>query len=147
MKTCSVEGCISYVFGRNLCVKHWKEKYQKPIPTTLKKCNKIAPKRLKQVQRYNLLIRDRDAVTHNPTCFFCGCKITSRISHHHIVGRDGDNLTDEKYIANACHQCHFQWHNWSVRKLAKEYWWEEYLLRLRAMDEGEYQKTLKKFDK
>lgn len=145
-KFCSECG-FPHVFSRGLCLKHWKEKHQKPIPTTLKKPSKIAPKRLKQVQRYNSLINRLDAANETQICFFCNLSIVGRADHHHLEGRDGEKLIDDRLVVPTHRECHTKWHSLSVHRLSKEQWWNGYLMRLQALSEKEYNKTMRKFDK
>ena len=134
MKNCSVDGCMGFVFSKGLCLKHWKHKFQKPIPSSLKNMPKVSRKRIKQVKNYHLLIKSMDGNNIMPVCFFCGKRVEGIISHHHLMGRDGDKLTDEKYIVPSHNSCHVDdYHSKSVSILMTRSWYNDFLLRLKKI--------------
>jgi hypothetical protein len=144
MKKCSEPDCNYDCFSKGLCRMHWLIKYGKPIKKSPYKIAKYSKKRKMQVVKYNYSIKQSNKS--NQTCFFCNESILEAISNHHILGRDGDNLTDNRYVVPSHNNCHvFIWHSWSVKRMAMLPWWEGYLERLKALCPEEYEKTIYKF--
>jgi hypothetical protein len=133
------------VFSKGLCLKHWKEEYQKPLPTAVNNINKFSPKRKKLTKDYNDLIKKRDTINTHPFCFFCNKRIIGIVSHHHLIGRDGEDLINEKYIVDSHNSCHVEeYHQRSVEILVTYDWYDGFLLRLKAIDIKLWEKEIYK---
>jgi hypothetical protein len=67
-------------------------------------------------------------------CFFCDQPLGKHASHHHLKGRDGDLLTDEKYIVLSHHRCHVElWHGTPHSILESYWWWDGFQQRLKKL--------------
>ncbi len=82
----------------------------------------------------------------NKECIFCGIRFNKweDKEKHHLKGRDGDLLTDRKYIYYVHMWCHSAYHNKPVKRIS---WFSGFLLRLREVDRRLYEKELNKYDK
>lgn len=90
---------------------------------------------------------DKELIEKNEyKCFFCGkdlANIDKRFKgHHHCAGRDSDMLLAKKYLKPAENSCHLSYHQESIEQLQKKPWYNDFLERLRALDEELYQKEL-----
>ena len=65
-------------------------------------------------------------------CYFCS-KDVVEAEHHHLKGRDGNLLTDRRYIKRVHSQCHWDYHNTEVKKIK---WFSGYLATLLWADEA-----------
>jgi hypothetical protein len=80
-------------------------------------------------------------------CFFTGKELPNKASHHHLLGRDGSLLMDERWIVPCFDEPHLNYHDLSVEKLEKFSWYAGFLKRLKEKDEGLYQKEIDKTNK
>lgn len=145
-KVCKVQGCNNFVFGKGYCRYHQYlrvDKRRSRIP-------KWSRKRARQEQEYRRLIAeiDREAKAKGEyKCFFDGEQIDGRADHHHLKGRDGDLLTEKKYIVLAKRKNHLDYHHRPVAWLKEQWWYEDFLKRLLDLSDFLYLKELKKQDK
>jgi hypothetical protein len=77
-------------------------------------------------------------------CFFCGKKMKHPEDHHHLMGRDGDLLTDKRYIIHAHRTCHDQYHTSPVGKIE---WFMDYVNRVSDIDPELAEREMEKFNK
>ena len=91
-------------------------------------------KRVKQDGEYKRVCDeiDREAKANGQwRCFFCGMPLYERADHHHAKGRDGDLLTDKRYIVLAHNDCHVRlWHGTPKSELERYWWYESFNKRL-----------------
>jgi hypothetical protein len=92
-------------------------------------------KRRLEEQEYKRICDEIDAEameTKQMRCYFCS-KDVEDAEHHHLKGRDGDLLTDRRYIKRVHSQCHFDYHNTPVKKIK---WFAGYLATLQWAGEA-----------
>jgi len=102
------------------------------------------PKRARQEVEYKAICDEIDAEAKaNGTffCVFCGINIKGRAFHHHSRGRDGDLITEKKWIWLAHFGCHQDYHSLPV---AKQVWRPFFLSWLKVNDTEIYKKELEK---
>lgn len=82
----------------------------------------------------------------NERCFFCDGKFKKKETpdRHHLIGRDGSNLTNPKYIVNVHRRCHAMYHDRSVWDIP---WFIEYMKRVLEIDGRLYLKEKNKLEK
>ena len=81
-------------------------------------------------------------------CFFCDKEIKGKISHHHLAGRESDEIINRELIVFSHNKCHVEdYHSKSVEQLRKLGWYDSFLSRLNVVSEELYNKELKKQDK
>ena len=162
-KNCSRE---EYIIGIGLCLRcHTKQKNIEKLaklkdtpqarhsaskPLSRSK-GKIVPlrtqSRLKQEIQYKKVCDEIDnekRLAKAFNCFFCGEPINGSREHHHLQGRTGANLVNKKYIVLSHHQCHFDYHNISVKKIK---WFLGFIDRVREIDGMLAYKQLLKLNK
>ena len=66
-------------------------------------------------------------------CFFCGNPLGEYPDHHHTKGRDGDLLTNDRYLVLAHRECHTLWHSVPHSVLERYYWWDDFQKRLNEL--------------
>ena len=101
-----------------------KSSYKPPKPL-----KKRTDKRAAQEREYKVICDQVDAAAialKQTNCYFCGEEVVNA-EHHHLKGRDGDLLTEKRYIKRVHTQCHHEYHNVSVKKIL---WWDKYLSKL-----------------
>lgn len=94
-------------------------------------------------------------------CFFSGIPIPDHltwkeVAWHHASGRDGDLLTDKKFlrpVANRYHTGDEGYHNHAVtnkdhpeKSLKNKWWWNGYMDRLKKMDYDLWRRERSKMD-
>ena len=144
LKKCKSCGQETVIWGHGRC-RRCDALYKANKASTLIKPR--TDKRKQQEAEYKKICDeiDREAIENKQTeCLFCGKPIKGRADHHHIIGRDGDKLTEKKYIKRAHHKCHMDYHGVSAKKIL---WWDGYLLRVKKIDEKVYLRDLWKLDK
>jgi hypothetical protein len=79
-------------------------------------------------------------------CFFCGegFKQHERPDHHHLKGRENELLTSDKYIVLCHRKCHDAYHHSSVHKV---WWYNDFLDRIKEIDDRLYYREILKLDK
>ena len=107
----------------NKAVEPIKGKSGRTIPLRTKK-------RISQEKSYSRIIKEMDN-REDIQCIFCGGYMDSPEDHHHLAGRIGDLLTNQKYIAHAHLVCHHMYHNYSVDKIR---WFTSFIARLGEID-------------
>jgi len=112
------------------------------------------PKRVKQEKEYREVCNKIDRELQKAgklRCFFTDKPIPIEylgiVFHHHLKGRDGDLLTDKKWIVPCLFIPHSHYHSLSVDKLSQLSWYAGFLKRLKEKDEKLYQKELDKKSK
>jgi len=108
------------------------------------KRTKIKPrsdKRIEQEKKYNKI--KGELVKVKGPCFFCGEPV-KQPDIHHLKGRDGDLIYNERYLVRVHRKCHSEYHDDSVEDIS---WFTSFLLRLREVDRALYEKELNKYDK
>lgn len=90
---------------------------------------KISSKRQIAERHYRRVCAEIDA--EETTCFFCGRPIDETRHHHHLDGRDGELFTDKSNIVLVHAYCHRKWHDTAYSHLAKEFWWDDFMARLK----------------
>ena len=85
-----------------------------------------------------------DAKPGKKYCFFCGNEINGAFDHHHLDGRRGDRLINQKYIVFAHRECHADYHDKPVSKLS---WHLDFVNRLSDIDVGLAEKEMEKYNK
>jgi len=80
-------------------------------------------------------------------CFFTNSLLPNKASHHHLKGRDGELLTDKRFIVPVLDNPHLLYHDMSVDKLSQLSWYPVFLENLRRKSETLYQKEIDKTNK
>ena len=83
-------------------------------------------------------------------CFFCNRPLDNDldiIDTHHALGRVGKLLTDYRNIFFAHRQHHTDYHSMSVKQLFSQYWYKDFLLRLKRVNKNVYNQELRKLQK
>jgi len=73
-------------------------------------------------------------------CFFSDTPIPDHltwkgIAWHHGKGRDGDLLTDRKFIRPVANEYHAMYHDKPTSFLKGQWWWGGFMKRLKELDE------------
>lgn len=153
MKTCSEPNCNRLVFGGHYCKYHqYRRKMQGGDQHKRKTpIKKRTPKRAKDERQYKDQAREffNDAVKNGTNiCVFCGKKVMKFDGLHHWKGRTNDYLLDKKYWSIVHNECHVDNYHWaSTEQRMKQVWWDDFLIRLKAIDEDLWRKELKKYEK
>ena len=156
-KICKECGDEEYLFGLGLCLRCYQKQKrkeaiekQKQAHTALKVSkwgNTTFKRRKSQETAYTALCKQIDQEASDAgkfKCFFCSKDITGAYSHHHLKGRDGDLLTDKRYIVLAHNSCHYQYHNYPVKKIP---WFLDYVMKVKEIDSLLSYKEMLKYDK
>jgi len=133
-KICKKCGQEKYIYARGLCQYCYNgDRNHGKLAVSRKSNTKIpqaTPSRLNRLYTYKSIIGEMDA-QEVIRCFFCGVLMQHPEEHHHLMGRDGDLLTNRKYIQHTHQACHKQYHNDSVHLIS---WFDGYLSRLMDID-------------
>lgn len=106
---------------------------------------KVSSKRAVQLRHYDRVKEELEKELKDKgewVCIFSGLPIPDHFTWketawHHLVGRDGDLLTDVKFLrpcANEFHTGEQGYHNTPFSKLKTFWWWEGFLRRVKAID-------------
>ena len=90
-----------------------KNRAQKPI-------KRRSDKRKLEEMKYRVVCLEIDTEARESKrmgCYFCGRDVEDA-EHHHLKGRDGDLLTEKKYIKRVHHKCHHEYHSLPVEKIS-----------------------------
>lgn len=111
-------GCpnITYLYGHSLCQRCYnKKKYEEKIAKKKLKSDKPRTK-IKQVSdkrkaQLNIYSKKRaEFLKKYPTCagagIIEGCYYDQLLTIHHLIGREGDNMLDDKNWMTLCMPCH-----------------------------------------
>lgn len=79
-------------------------------------------------------------------CFITGVPVMIP-EHHHLFGRAGDLMTDERYIVCVAPDHKIWWHSVALSDLKLMPWWESFLLRLKekGIEDKTYHKLFLKY--
>lgn len=163
-KECIVDGCHYPRFAKGYCKNHQylrsdnKNKSMKNNlgtnrPRIKKSGSNIAyrsKKRSKEEIEYSKICKEIDNERKDTSqwkCYFCGKPFmpNEKPEHHHLKGRDGDLLTDKKFIVLAHHKCHvLEYHSLPVSKI---WWFDKFLNRLKKEYPKLYIKEKEKLNK
>ena len=159
-KICKECGTPQYIFSKGLCRRCWGKSQKQPLSlrqtpykplSPVKRYNipKRTPKRLNQEREYSIIceVIDREAKESGQwKCWFCGGEFRKdyKPDHHHVNGRDGDQLTMKKGIKLAHRSCHKSYHD---RPVAKIRWFNDWLERMRYERPDLYEKEKLKLEK
>ena len=105
--------------------------------------SRIAPRTIKRQKQEREYVEVKKRVQQQPNCFFCGKPVRNG-DDHHLKGRDGDLLTDEKYQVHCHRQCHNDYH---FRSIWDWEWRDGFLSRLKELDESLWRKEVMKMYK
>lgn len=113
---------------------------------------KRSPKRKKEDAIYAKVCKKVEQVSIQEngelTCFFCLNEIDKQrtgIEHHHVAGRDGDNMTNPEGIVCAHPACHTGpngYHNLSLKELINKPYLPRLLALVLKVDPDAYSKML-----
>ena len=133
MRTCSVFSCDNPVFGtdkrtgKGFCRFHQFLRVDKP-PKKRKplKSSRIpvrSDKRAKEEEEYRRVCDKIDKELQEAGKFRCWftdkpLSVDRKVSHHHVFGRDGDLLTEKKWIKPCLNEPHLDYHNLPIKKLS-----------------------------
>ena len=103
-------------------------------------------KQAKKVREYNKICAKLDRES-DGICFITGEPLPPRPEHHHLYGRDGDLIIDEKYIVCVLPGHAIWWHSFSISELSLMPWWEYFIgnLKEKAQDDKMYHKLYLKY--
>lgn len=164
-KICKICGEEKYLYARGMCKictlqENMQKAKEKPIaqirstfsfkghksatkdkkPSLRKAMAPRTSKRQKQEVEYAQV---KKRVQQQPNCFFCGEPVKNG-DDHHLKGRDGDLLTDEKYQVHCHRQCHNDYHFQSIHKWK---WRDTFFKNLKKVDKKLLAKELFKMYK
>jgi len=158
-KKCKVEGCTYPVFGHGYCLNHYKtlfllpKEMQKLNKKRYQRINKISKKQERRIETYvlkkeakkELLIKQKQWC-----CLFTGKKFPIRgpmPSFHHLLGRDGDHMTDIDLIWPVYDDAHRQYHDFDYERIIKLDWYEGFINRLEKINKECYRLEIRKKEK
>lgn len=143
-KKCTYPGCSNRLFAKGYCAFHYRANHASRIKP-------YTSKRKKEQSKYtdlrsNFIEKERRKDKKRKLfCIFCGLEIHGEPSLHHALGRDNDMLLDERYWLLSHNTCHVhQYHSMSWKDLP---WWDDYLNRIKHIDENIYNKELRRMSK
>ena len=101
-----------------------------------KKPRNIAPKRAKELKKYSKIgdeVQEKMKRNEKIYCIFCGAEVTKsqRFDKHHLMGREGKLLLNDKYLFVVHTGCHQLYHNMSAKNIS---WFPAYIERVSAID-------------
>ena len=155
-KICKGCNLPQYLFSHGYCQRCWvinkpNKLYSEPAKTLSYKSGYFIPprtqKRFDEEKEYKKLIREIDKeaeINKDNRCFFCGDKIEGTADHHHLIGKEGDLLTDRAYIVRVHRGCHQDYHNAPVKSIA---WFMRYISRVTLIDPMLASRELEKYNK
>ena len=162
-KICNADGCSRFVFSNNFCQVHQylrtDKKWLKSLLKEHKKGNtkpKIKPvseKQSKKLREYEKGKKEKEKQLKENNewcCIFCGepFKEDDHPDWHHLFGRDGDLVSDMRFIFPSHTYCHITIYHWgSYSLLSSQRWYSGFLERLKKIDVKLYNKELRKKDK
>lgn len=160
-KTCQHEGCNNPVFSNGYCSWHQSDrtdkKYLKSLLKKYQKGNaKIKPKSEKRTQEdiiYKQVKKLKEVQLKKKgewRCIFCNMPFSDYETPgwHHLSGRDGDLITDPKYLFPAHSNCHLRdYHQATVQHMKSMFWYEGFLERIENIDIDLYNKEMRKASK
>lgn len=153
--------CGKYpVFSHNYCKgcqmyrtdEKWLKSLQKQ-PKTQSKIKPVSEKQSKKLQDYEKGKREKEKqlrASGEWNCIFCGKPFGDSPCDgwHHLLGRDGDLVSDMRYIFPAHTRCHlFIYHYGTYELLSSQRWYPEFLDRIKAISPELYEKELNKENK
>ena len=140
MRTCEFPNCDNPVFGTDKRTGRGFCKFHQYMRVDLKKkslkTSRIpfrSDKRVKEEEEYRLVCDELDRGLKEIgmwRCFFTDKELPNKASHHHLKGRDGELLTDKRFIVPCYDEPHLNYHDLSVEKLKKLSWYTGFLKRL-----------------
>ena len=142
MKICEAIGCSWPVFGGGYCRNHQYLRKDKK----LKRLKYKSEKRKREEKEYKRICNELDAEAKAAgrwVCFFCDGELGYTCTHHHLRKR-GKFYLAKDFIVLVHALCHNKYHASSQKELAKETWYEDFLIRLKKKDEILYNKELNK---
>lgn len=106
----------------------------------------ISSKRAIQLRHYNHVKQELETELKERgewRCFFSGLPLDENkgwkdYAWHHAIGRDGDMLTDKKFLRPVLDNFHTGdegYHNKPFSYLKNLWWWDGFMSRLKALDE------------
>jgi len=148
MKICKEDGCSLPVFSHGYCRRHLYrvDKYKRMADKTYKSTSKplsrpkgykippMSEKRREELKTYSQLIKeiDKEAKANKKWyCFFCGEHLGDTCDHHHLKGRENQDLVDEEYIVLAHRKCHRDYHDKTAKDIP---WFKAFVKRLHRID-------------
>lgn len=155
-KICKSCGKERPLFSKGMCLYCWRkhniqnvhvDHRNKPVePLSHKSKGKMSLRTKKRSQEeywYHKIVSEMNK-KEKKVCIFCGKPMGRAEDHHHLIGRDGDLLTNKKYIKHAHRKCHAQYHNNSVWDIV---WFLGFVKRVRKIDTKLADKELNKYNK
>jgi len=158
-KQCQEPNCNNDVFSHDYCKWHQTsrtdERWLKQSKKKQKQCfiKPIADKQRQKLKIYEHGKRDKEKqlkASSQWNCIFCGDSFhdDDRPDWHHLLGRDGDLVSDMRYIFPAHTHCHIVIYHWgSYELLSSQRWYGKFLERLKMIDVKLYNKELRRKDK
>jgi hypothetical protein len=93
---------------------------------------RVGAKQAVKIRIYKKICDEKDRI-HDGICFITGEPTGEKPEHHHMFGRDGELMIDEKYIVCVKFGHSEWWHDRPFSELAKAYWWKPFLYRLKEL--------------
>lgn len=162
-KQCKAEGCNMDVFSHDYCKWHqsmrndkkWLKSLEKQRKNTSKqpKIKQVSDKQSRKLRKYEWGKKEKEKYLKEANqwrCIFCDEPFSDDDSPdwHHILGRDGDLVSDMRYIYPAHTHCHIVIYHWGdYALLSSQRWYQGFLERLKDIDIKLYNKELRKKDK
>jgi hypothetical protein len=157
--TCSEPGCTSPIFGGGYCKYHgYRRRMEggdqfKRKPPKKTAIPKESQTRKEEKKYYSLHCKELEAELRSQDpqgrifCFFTGLEIKERVTFHHLKGRTGKFYTDKAWLVACINKYHLQYHFTSVESLEKDWWYADFLARLKAKDHVCWLKEIRKREK
>jgi len=155
-KICQAPDCDRAIFSNHFCQIHqYLRKDKKWLKTLLKrrKQGNIKPVSEKQSQKlvkYEKAKKNKEQELKKSgewCCIFCGESFSDN-DHpdwHHLAGRDGDLVFDDKYFWPAHTNCHIIIYHWGTYALlSSQAWYNSFLDRIKSIDIKLYNKELRR---
>ena len=158
MKLCKENGCKNNIFGGGFCKYHNYRRYMRGgdlfKPKTRKSTTipKESKKRKEEKKYYTENCKDlekeiREQNNGKIYCFFSGLEINERVTWHHLKKRTGKFYTDKEWLVPAINKYHLMYHFSEIEDLIAEYWYSDFMNRLKTKDTHLYYKELKRQEK
>jgi hypothetical protein len=147
MKTCEFEGCFNPQFGGGYCKYHQFARKKRGGDLHVRKKPKPRSEKRAKDERYYSVVAKEFFEESDKICFFCGKKVTFYEGLHHWKGRTNDYLLDKRWWSTVHNSCHLFFHRSTAQQMSEQPWYPRYLERLRALDEGLYNKQIGKSEK
>jgi hypothetical protein len=150
-----INGCQSYVWARDRCLKCYRKEilYPKQLakPKKVYKIKNASPKRVLLNDEYTRIKKEKwsELISEGKNrCFFTDILLDPKgpiPDFHHVIGRDNSLLTDKQFIFPALFKPHREYHDLKheYKELEKVDWYFPWLERMKTQIPIIYFKEMK----